>query len=207
VLGYSNLFQRAASQLGYFTIEQAHEFGISSRMVLHHASTGRFVRAARGVYRFRDYPDSPSDIPLAWLIVSRLADGVAVVSHESALYVHELADVLPRAIDVTVDRAQRGIKVPSHPPIRLHTTNTGYVDAEDLESRAGAVVTSPIRSLVDCLMARTEGQQLIRAVQEARDRGWLTDRLLLAHAERRGLSALARTRALLAEADPGTSAA
>src|SRR5689334_2879978 len=121
MLAYDALFQVAATQLGYFTVEQAHDFGISSRMVLHHAGTGRFLRVARGVYRFRDFPDPASDIPVAWLVVSRQSGARAIVSHESALYLHDLSDALPRAIDVSVERTRRGIKLPPHPPIRLHT--------------------------------------------------------------------------------------
>jgi predicted transcriptional regulator of viral defense system len=196
---YDDLFLLAARQAGYFTVEQAHEFGISSRMVLHHASTGRFLRIARGVYRFRDFPDPYSDLPVAWLAVGRLTEGRAIVSHESALYLHDLGDVLPRAVDVMVDRSDRRIRVPSYPVIRLHTT-LAWPNERDVESMGGALVTSATRSLVDCLIAHVEGQQVMQAYREARSRGWTTDELLLAEGETHGPSALSRVRTLLAEA-------
>ena len=196
---YEALFLHAARQLGYFTVEQAHELGISSRMVLHHAGTGRFRRAARGVYRFRDFPDSYSDIPVAWLAVGRLTGGRAIVSHESALYLHDLGDVVPRAVDVLVERSDRRIRVPAHPPIRLRTT-LAWPAESDIDSQGGALVTSPMRSLIDCLLARTEGQQLVQAYRQGRQRGWMPDPLLLAAAEARGPHSLSRVRALLAEA-------
>ena len=193
------LFLKAAGQMGYFTMEQAHEFGVSSRMVLHYARTGRFLRAARGVYRFRDYPDPPSDIPVAWLAVARLAGGRAVVSHGTAMYVHQLADVSPRSIDVTVERSQRGLAPPRHPPVRLHTTMAWPLDHE-MQLEGGALVTSPARTVLDCAVNRVEGEQLVLAYREARARGWLTDDLLLTKAAARGDRAVARIRTLLAEA-------
>jgi predicted transcriptional regulator of viral defense system len=197
--GYEDLFPTAAGQMGYFTLEQAHSAGVSSRMVLHHAKQGRFVRASRGVYRFRDFPDSPTDFPVAWLAVSRLAAGKAAISHGSALYLHDLSELLPRVIDVLVDRSERGVTAPRRPPIRLRTT-VHWPSGQELQVRGGAVVTSPIRTLVDCAVSDVERDQLVEAYCEAEARGWLTDDLLLARAAARGPRWLAGTRALIADA-------
>jgi predicted transcriptional regulator of viral defense system len=196
---YEDLFPTAMRQMGYFTLEQAHEAGVSSRMVLHHARQGRFVRVSRGVYRFRDYPDPPTDFPVAWLAVSRLADGRAAISHGSALYLHDLSELLPRVIDVTVDRSQRGLTAPRRPPIRIRTT-VDWPSTQDLQVRGGAVVTSPIRTLIDCAVSDVERDQLVQAYSEAEARGWLTNDLLLARAAVRGRRWLAGTSALVAEA-------
>src|SRR3982751_2612486 len=63
----------------------------------------------RGLYRLRGYPGSPQDEELQakWLAV-----GVerADVSHESALDLHELSDVIPNSVHLLVDRDDRGIK-------------------------------------------------------------------------------------------------
>lgn len=195
---YEDLFPIASRQMGYFTLEQANEAGVTSRMVLHHAKQGRFVRASRGVYRFRDYPDPPTDFPVAWLAVGRLADGKAAISHGSALYLHDLSELLPRVVDVTVDRSQRGVTAPRRPPVRLRTT-VHWPSMQELQVRGGAVVTSPIRTLIDCAVSDVERDQLVQAYSEAEARGWLTDDLVLERAAARGPRWLAGTSALVAE--------
>src|SRR3990172_11685374 len=98
------LFAIASAQAGYFTAAQARESGYSSQLLAHHARTGRFLRIARGLYRLRDYPSAPrEEIVAAWL----RAGTDAVVSHESALDLFGLSDVIPNAIHLTVPRARR----------------------------------------------------------------------------------------------------
>ena len=66
-----------------------------------------------GVYRFRDYPPSPrEEVAAAWLAVGQ---DVAVVSHESALDLWDLSDVIPGAVHLTVPRAQRSLARPFVP--------------------------------------------------------------------------------------------
>lgn len=89
----SRLFDLASGQAGYFTTKQAAESGYSRALLAYHAKAGTFVRVRRGLYRLREYPPSPREHVLAaWLAVGK---GNAVVSHESALDILELSDVIP----------------------------------------------------------------------------------------------------------------
>ncbi len=68
-----DFFQIAAGQQGYFTSRQAHDAGVSNDLVKHYLRSGKFIRAHRGVYRFRDYPPSPREhVVAAWLAVGRI---------------------------------------------------------------------------------------------------------------------------------------
>src|SRR5579859_4700277 len=99
------LFQTAASQHGHFTAGLARECGIGTDPVSFHTRSGRFRRVYRGVYRLRDYPSSEhEDVVAAWLALGREQ---AVVSHESALDLFELSDMVPNAVHLTVARRQR----------------------------------------------------------------------------------------------------
>ena len=92
----SGLFQLASEQRGYFTATQARDYGYSRALLAHHTKTGTFQRAYTGVYRFRDYPSTPrEEVVAAWLVLGR---DVAVVSHESALELWDLSDLIPDAI-------------------------------------------------------------------------------------------------------------
>lgn len=165
----AGLFQIAVGQQGYFTAAQARECGISKDLVKYHVGTGRFQRAHRGVYRFRDYPPSPREhVAAAWLAVGK---DKAVVSHESALDLHELSDVIPNTIDVTVPREGRYISPPRS--VTLHTTvmppGRGEVTVID-----GVRVTSVARTIADAAEGGTGPEQIELAVVEALARGVVT---------------------------------
>src|SRR5438045_918324 len=114
----SGLFQLASEQRGYFTTTQARDYGYSRALLAHHAKTGTFQRVYAGVYRFRDYPSTPrEEIVAAWLVLGKDA---AVVSHESALELWGLSDLIPDAIHLTVPRSRRHL--PHLPGVMIHTT-------------------------------------------------------------------------------------
>jgi predicted transcriptional regulator of viral defense system len=172
------LFMIASSQGGYFTAEQAHEAGFSVRLLQHHADSGRFRRIHRGVYRLRDYPSSPHDEVMAALMV---VGAGAVVSHESALDLLGLSDVIPDAIHLTVPRTKR--HAPDLPDVVVHTT-TRHLDKRDVVVREGIRVTSPMRSILDAAEAGVGPEQIEAAIRDAEQRGLLTYRQLVeaAHA-------------------------
>jgi predicted transcriptional regulator of viral defense system len=115
-----------------------------------------------------------------WLAVG--ADR-AIVSHESALELHELSDVLPNAVHLLVSRDDRGIRPPTG--VLLHTTSTP-VTPTDVMVREGIRVTAPARSIVDAASAGTQPEQIELAVRQALARGIVTPTALLELAERRG---------------------
>lgn len=165
----------AYSQDGYFTSKQARECGFSSQLLAHHVRSGRYERVRRGLYRLRGYPGSSSEeVRAKWLAVG---GDRAVVSHESALDLHELSDVLPNAVHLLVSREDRGIKPPEG--VLIHTTSVPLA-REDVVSLEGIRVTSPTRSIVDAATAGTQPEQIEAAVSQALARGLTTPRRLRA---------------------------
>lgn len=173
------LFAMASSQGGYFTAAQAHEAGFSVRLLQHHASTGRFRRIHRGVYRLRDYPASPHDEVIAAVMA---VSGGAVVSHESALDILGLSDVIPNAIHLTVPRTKR--HAPALPGVVVHTT-TRPLDQRDVIVHEAIRVTSPVRTILDTAESGTGPEQVEAAIRDAEQRGLLTFRQLLEAARAR----------------------
>lgn len=150
-------------------------------MLAHHAKSGRFLRVRQGLYRIREYPSSP----LEDVVAVRLATGkeTAVVSHESALDILGLSDVVPEVVDLTIPRAQRYV-------VRLeesavHTT-TRRLSKSEVVVRNGIRLTGPARSIVDAAEASTAPEQIIAAIGQAFDRGIITEAKLLAAAKARG---------------------
>ena len=178
---HEGLFHVAAAQGGYFTAAQARQRGFSRALLAHHAGAGgRFVRIRRGLYRFRQYPTSPrEDVLAAWLAAN---PGVAVISHESALDLLQLSDVVPEAVHLTVPRAGR--YRPRSPGVRVHTTTRDLAPG-DVVIRDGMRMTSAGRSILDAAEAGMAPEQVIAAVHQALDRGMTAERQLRAAAEER----------------------
>jgi hypothetical protein len=116
----ADLFNLASEQHGYFSTAQAARCGYAPDMLMYHVKQGTFERVHRGVYRFRDFPFSPrEDVVAAWLAVGK---DKAVVSHESALDLWDLSDVVADAVHVTVLRARRSLARRPPPGVIVHTT-------------------------------------------------------------------------------------
>jgi predicted transcriptional regulator of viral defense system len=178
---HDRLFEIAASQGGYFTSAQARECGFSHALLSHHASGGRFVRARRGLYRLRHFPRSPRDhVFEAWLGIGR---GVAVLSHESALELYGLSDVVPEEVDLTVPRSYRGRR--RLPGVRIHTTAHPPGENEVM-IREGIRVTAPARSIVDAASVGMAPEQVVTAARQALARGLATRCQLLEAARKKG---------------------
>jgi predicted transcriptional regulator of viral defense system len=177
---HAELFAVATEQHGYFTAEQARSVGVGADLLTYHTKTGHFRRVERGLYRFRDFPPSPhEDVMAAWLAVGK---EVAVVSHDSALDIFELSDVIPRAIHLTVPRSKRYLRAPSGTVI--HTT-VEPPNATETIVQNGIRVTTPTRAILDAAETGTAPEQIEMAVQQALDRGLTTERRLRTAAARR----------------------
>lgn len=107
----------------------------------------------------------------------------AVVSHESALELHGLSDVLPNTVHLLVDRGDRGVR--RLRGVTLHTT-TKALEPSEVVFRDGIRVTAPVRSILDAAGAGTAPEQIEMAARQALDEGLVTRRSLLARADQRG---------------------
>src|SRR5918996_5390414 len=175
------LHRIAYAQDGYFTSRQAREAGFSPQLLAHHVRSGRYEHIRRGLYRLRGYPGSShEEVRAKWLAVG--ADR-AVVSHESALELHGLSDVLPNTVHLLVSRADRGLKPPEG--VTLHTTKEG-LESSEVAIREGIRVTTPARSIIDAAGAGTGPEQIEMGVRQALEQGLVTRRSLLDQAGRRG---------------------
>jgi predicted transcriptional regulator of viral defense system len=159
---HAGLFAVASGQHGFFTAAQARECGFRPDLLSHAVKRGKYIRVHRGVYRFRDYPSyHREEVVAAWLAAGK---DHAVVSHESALDLLELSNVIPNAIHLTVDRAHRYLK--PTPGVILHTT-TRPLEPSDITVRDGIRMTSPARTIVDAAELGTDPAQIELAVRQA----------------------------------------
>jgi predicted transcriptional regulator of viral defense system len=175
---HDGLYRIAESQAGYFTTEQALAAGMDGSTLRHHARAGgRYERVRRGLYRLRHFPSGQHEhVVAAWLALS---NGPAVVSHESALELYDLSDVIPNAVHISLPRAKRGQR--PRPGVRFHTLEHPP-GPNEIRRVAGVLATSPERTIVDSLEAGTQPEQIEAAVRQALERGLTTPRRLRAAA-------------------------
>lgn len=167
------LFELAATQGGYFTAAQAREVGYDSRTLWHHTRTGRLERVSRGFYRLADYPaGSYEDVIAAWV---KAGPDRAVVSHETALVLYDLAPIRLHNIHITVQRQHRPSRgQPQLPGVRIHTITQPFGPGEVLR-RFGVRITSPARSIADAAESGTDPSSIREAIRRALGQGLLTE--------------------------------
>ena len=170
------LYEIAETQSGYFTAAQARSAGFSGPVLSYHTQQGTFQRVAHGVYRLTFFPPGPhEDLFVAWLRTGP----DSVISHESALALFELSDVLPAAVHVIVPRTASRRRA----GLRLHTNTLAE---DEVTSYQGLPVTTPARTLADVIIAGTAPEQIVMAVEQALDRGLTTRAALRVQMKRRG---------------------
>ena len=157
----------AHEQGGYFTAKQAGQVGYGYRHLDYHESVGNFERVEHGLYRLPTIPRSDHDdlVRLALWSRNQKDEPQAVVSHETALALHELSDLLPASIHLIVP-----VRFRKAPPAGcvLHKAD---LSPGDIEERIGFRVTTPLRTLIDAAAGGVSQEELDKAVREALSRG------------------------------------
>jgi predicted transcriptional regulator of viral defense system len=160
----SDLLHLAAAQHGYFSTAQAAAAGISRRALVDRARRGLVERVAHGVYRLAGTPASQLDSFYAFSVRAPSA----TFSHDTALELYGVSDVLPRTVHITVPPGS-GLK--PRPGYTIHRSD--IAPAERL-LRDGIWVTSFARTLADCARSGTDAGQLLAAFVEGRERALLS---------------------------------
>ncbi|MBK6432739.1 type IV toxin-antitoxin system AbiEi family antitoxin domain-containing protein [Candidatus Amarolinea dominans] len=172
---HDQLYQSAEAQAGYFTAAQARQAGFSHALLSHHVRADLFERIYPGIYRLKRFPSSThEDLFVAWL----RAGQNAVISHDSALALYDLSDLLPSEIHLTVSRTASR----RHPGLRLHTNR---LEPGDVTTYAGLPVTTVARAIRDLAASGLPEELIWQAAQEALRRTLTTQEQLRAMAGRR----------------------
>jgi predicted transcriptional regulator of viral defense system len=165
---WDRLFEIAAAQDGLFTTQQAAEAGYSPQLLAHHHAAGRMLRVRRGVHRLVHFPAGEhEELTEVWLWSERQG----VFSHQTALALHDLSDVLPSQVHLTVPETwrRRRLRVPDG--VVLHFGDV----AENQRRWFGPVpATAPLRTLEDCAADHLQPELLRGAALDALNRGLVT---------------------------------
>ncbi len=162
---WPGLLALAVAPAGHVTTADAAALGFSPELLIHHVRAGRLERARRGIYRVVHLPAAEDeDLVVIWLWSQRRG----VFSHRTALALHQLSDLLPAQVDLTLpaEHARRRLRVPVG--VQLH--HAGVAD-EDRVWVGHVPVTSVLRTLQDCAALPLAPDLLGQALREAEQRG------------------------------------
>jgi predicted transcriptional regulator of viral defense system len=173
----------AMYQAGYFTAAQALEVGYSYQSQKYHVDHGNWDRVDRALFRLPGWPARDEDRYVLWRLWSH---ELAVVSHQSALVVHDLGDVSPTRLHLTVPLSFRA----KDAAVVIHRAALAPGDVDD---RDGYQITSVPRTLFDVAASSDMTQeQLDVAVADAVQRGLAAPRQLRHRADEFGPRAALR---------------
>lgn len=185
------LFRVAELQHGLFTAKQATAAGYSVQSQHHNAKVGNWIREYRGIYRLARYPQSEWANLMLWQLWSRnrLDNPEGVYSHETALSLYELSDVMPASLHMTVPHGfDRSAEIP--PVLVLHRND---LSEDEIGAIEGIRLTRPLRTIVDLISEGTLSPDLIeQAIKQAVDRGLFTSAQLRSTEAPRRVSRLIR---------------
>ena len=164
------LMETIKSQGGLFTVRQATEAGFSPALLSYHVGTGQFLRPFRGVYRLAHYPTSEhEDLLVLWLA----SDHQGTFSHETALALHRLSDVLPSRAHISLPASWKRRTLPD-----LAERHYEAVPAEDRAWVGPLPVTSPLRTLRDCMAVLTAPELVAQAFDQVLARGLIAPQIV-----------------------------
>ena len=134
------LFRVSEARNGWFRTADAVEAGVPRQQLARYVDNGVLRRSAHGVYRFRDFPAQPFEDAIEACL---WAGPDAVASHDTALAVYGLGDVMATVLHVTVPRRLRKRR----DNVIVHARP---LTSKDVTVRDGVPVTAPARTLRDC---------------------------------------------------------
>ena len=180
------LYNIASTQQGYFSAKQALACGYSHRLQHYHKEKGHWAEIERGFFRLANFPSSPNEDLVRWSFWSRNREDIpqAVVSHESALAIYELSDVIPSKVHLTVPPSFRK-KCAGGCVLRR-----SILPPEAVEKREGFFVTTPLQTIIDVADSALSLEQLEQAVRDALTKGLMVP----ANISKAKMSASARER-------------
>src|ERR1700719_1711669 len=164
------LHEIAQSQQGFFTTKQAIRAGFSEKTHSYHVNARNWIREHRGIYRLADFPTPERPDLMLWYLWSQNRQEVPerAYSHDTALSLHELSDMMPSKLYMTDPRAfRRNSKIPE-----ILVLHHAQLDRGNVQEMYGVRVTRPLRTIVDLLQSgHVDRSQLKQAVDEAIRRG------------------------------------
>jgi predicted transcriptional regulator of viral defense system len=164
------LYEIAEGQQSFFTTKQAKAAGFAENTHPYHVQAGNWIRERRGIYRLSIFPRGERPDLMLWSLWSRNRGEATqgVYSHQTSLSLHDLSDVMPAKLHMTVPRSfRRSSEIP-----RVLVLHFADLSQSDIGVAYGVQVTRPMRTILDLLVGGEVPLATLRqAVREGLRRG------------------------------------
>jgi predicted transcriptional regulator of viral defense system len=143
------LYEIAETQQGFFTTKQAKAAGFAENTHPYHVQAGNWIREHRGIYRLASFPRGERPDLMLWSLWSRNRGEAAqgIYSHQTALSLHDLSDMMPAKLHMIVPKTfRRNSEIPH--VVVLHFAD---LPQSDIGAVHGVRVTKPMRTILDLL--------------------------------------------------------
>jgi predicted transcriptional regulator of viral defense system len=143
------LYEIAEDQQGFFTTKQAKAAGFAENTHPYHVHAGNWIREHRGIYRLASFPRGERPDLMLWSLWSRNRGEATqgVYSHQTALSLHDLSDVMPARLHMIVPKSfRRNSEIP-----RVVVLHFADLPQSDVGAAHGVQVTKPMRTILDLL--------------------------------------------------------
>ena len=164
---FQRLLEVAYDHHGYVTTAQITRAGVDPAGLRQLAASGQVERITVGLYRL---PIVPRTVLTEFAEATLWANGRGVISHSSALALHDLAPVNPARIHLTVRTGYR----PSRAGGDLYRVWTRNLPRSDCTTVEGIAVVTPRRAIEDARKLGEDPTMVALAIRNAADRGFLT---------------------------------
>jgi predicted transcriptional regulator of viral defense system len=165
---WDRLCEIAAPQEGYCTLAQVRAAGYTDEIFEALRPQGKIERCSGDVYRLTQFPRPDYEGLVAlWL----QTDMKGVVSHDTALALHNLSDLLPMKRHITVPPEWRPGDRRFDADVRIHE---GEISEAEITWLGPVPVTKPLRTLQDCIDADVSPDFIKQAVEDGIRRGLFT---------------------------------
>ena len=103
------LHEIAQSQQGFFTTKQAIRAGFAETTHSYHVNVGNWIHERRGIYRLAEFPTPERPDLMLWYLWSQNRQEIpeGTYSHDTAISLPELSDLMPSKLHMTVPKAFR----------------------------------------------------------------------------------------------------
>lgn len=163
------LIEIATGQGGYFTAKQALKCGFSHRIQKYHVETTHWIKEDRGLFRFGFlYSKYDEFFKAVFLTRDRNDIPQGVISHESALFIHELGEIIPSKVHITVP-----VKFRKKITDKKYSIFKENLELDEIEQKEGIRLTTPIKTVID-VFERIDLEQIEKILREAHKKGLIS---------------------------------
>lgn len=161
---FDKIIEVAKYQNGYIA---TYQLDVTPQLLKHHEKQGRIERIRRGIYRVTQYPREENEEFIVGYLWSKER---GTLSHQTALAIHDLSDVLPKKVHLTLPSDEKPVRRQVPEWLQVH-----FDDIPDDEKQWHDIVrvTQPERTLVDVAVDKLDIDQLKQAVEDAKRHGYV----------------------------------